>query len=123
MQPSVFGGLLRQYRTQAGFSQSELAKLIGFDKSYISRLERGERDVPSRDIILNIINVIKLGDYEANSLLLISGYAPINENTSSDRDPILGLINDIFQDDRITEAELSPLREYARLLDQLRKQR
>ena len=118
-----FGKILRQYRKRAGISQSELAKRIGADNSYISRVERGERAVTSRDKVILLIKVLKLNDHNANTLLLIGGYAPINKNMSISKDPVLGLIADIIQDDRISEEELSPLKGYAKLLDRLRQQR
>ena len=123
MSTTEFGQLLRHYRTRDGISQTELARRVKVDKSYISRLERGERDIPTREFIISIIKGMEMNDYDANLFLLNSGCAPINDNSSIISDPILSLINDIFQDDRITESELSPLKEYARLLDQLRNQR
>lgn len=122
-QISEFGYLLRQHRKRVGLSQRELAKRIGVDNSYISRLERGERDVSSRDKIIMMIEVMNLSDHDANSLLLTAGFAPINENMPLIGDPVLGLIADIIHDERITEAELSTLKEYAQLLDRLRQQR
>lgn len=118
-----FGKQLRQYRISQGLSQSDLAKRIKVDKSYISRLERGERDVPARDLIIAITEVMGLSENDTDQLLLNSGYAPVNLNYSYERDPLLGLISNIIHDNRITESEITPLIEYAKMLDHLRKQR
>jgi transcriptional regulator with XRE-family HTH domain len=40
---SLFGEVLRRYRTQRNISQEELAYLAGVDRTFISRLERGAR--------------------------------------------------------------------------------
>lgn len=40
---SIFGEVLRRYRTQRNISQEELAYLASVDRTFISRLERGVR--------------------------------------------------------------------------------
>lgn len=40
---SVFGEVLRRYRSSVGISQEELADRTGVDRTFISRLERGVR--------------------------------------------------------------------------------
>ena len=44
--PSLFGPLLRDLRTKAGFSQEQLAAKCGMDRSAISLLER-QKNHPS----------------------------------------------------------------------------
>ncbi len=39
----AFGIVLRKYRKQLGFSQEELSFRCGFDRSFISLLERGKQ--------------------------------------------------------------------------------
>ncbi|MDQ3330609.1 MAG: helix-turn-helix domain-containing protein [Planctomycetota bacterium] len=40
-----FGERLRSVRTNAGFSQERLAEIAGLHRTYISSVERGERNV------------------------------------------------------------------------------
>ena len=44
--PTVFAGLLREYRDEHGYSQRKLAATIGCARSYIAFLEDGEH-IPS----------------------------------------------------------------------------
>ena len=41
----ILGNKLRSRREELGFSQEALADLCGFDRTYISLLERGKRNV------------------------------------------------------------------------------
>jgi transcriptional regulator with XRE-family HTH domain len=42
------GGLIRDRRKALGWSQTELAERMGWAQTYLSRVERGEVDVPQR---------------------------------------------------------------------------
>lgn len=59
-----FGKRLRQLREGKGVSQEELSKLAGFDRTYVGKIERGERN-PSLETIAKLaekleIDLIKL---------------------------------------------------------------
>ena len=41
----ILGNKLRSRREELGFSQEALADLCGFDRTYISLLERGKRNI------------------------------------------------------------------------------
>jgi transcriptional regulator with XRE-family HTH domain len=41
----VFGQRLRAARESRGVSQEELARLAGFDRTYVSKIERGQRNI------------------------------------------------------------------------------
>ena len=53
------GGKIKQMRNQKGLTQEELAKRIGANKSYISRIEKGIT-VPSVATFYRIINALGL---------------------------------------------------------------
>lgn len=40
-----FGRLIRQWRTEQGVSQDELAERLGLHRNYIGDIERGERNI------------------------------------------------------------------------------
>jgi transcriptional regulator with XRE-family HTH domain len=77
-----FGALLRFYRERAGMSQEALAGRIGFSKSQVAMVERGERQprgkfVPHADESLGAqgaLNVVAGKEFEA------SGMPPWTEN-------------------------------------------
>lgn len=51
----ILGSEIRRQREKLGFSQEKLAERCGFDRTYISMLERGKRN-PS------LLNLLKLAD-------------------------------------------------------------
>lgn len=46
----LLGANLRAYRRRRGFTQSELGELIGYNRTFIGGLERGERNVTLRTV-------------------------------------------------------------------------
>lgn len=73
-----FGSLLRRKRTAAGLSQSALAKAAGISPSHLNRMEKGERNPPPADKLLQIASALRLSPAEADQLLVAAGYAPRN---------------------------------------------
>ena len=52
---AAFGSAVRQYRSSLSLSQEELAERSGLHRTYVSGIERGERNV-------GLINVYRLAD-------------------------------------------------------------
>ena len=52
---NAIGGRIRQLRLERGLTQEELAHLSGLHRTYISTLERGERNIA----ILNLWHLAK----------------------------------------------------------------
>jgi transcriptional regulator with XRE-family HTH domain len=73
-----FGPLLKQVRRQSGASQRTLAKNSKIDSTYLSKIENGFRNAPSRGTVIKISRVLKLNAEETDRLLLAADYAPIN---------------------------------------------
>ncbi|MFC0527233.1 helix-turn-helix domain-containing protein [Phytohabitans kaempferiae] len=46
---AMFGGMLRELRTQRGLSLSQLGRMVHYNKGYLSRVESGQRQ-PSEDL-------------------------------------------------------------------------
>ena len=55
----VFGKVLVEYRTKSGLTQEKLAELAGYDRTYISLLERGLRQ-PTLTTIFDISKALGL---------------------------------------------------------------
>jgi DNA-binding XRE family transcriptional regulator len=77
-----FSVLLKRTRDKAGKSRYSLAQFSGVDEAYILRLESGERQNPSRDVVVKLglalvfdSRAVTLDD--VNSLLLAATYAPL----------------------------------------------
>jgi transcriptional regulator with XRE-family HTH domain len=101
-------------------TQAALSARSGLDPSYISRLERGQRGVGSRETARKLAQALELDVADTNRILVAAGYVPLPDEAAQRRHPALGLITELFQDSRISDGELNPLVEYARLLDRLR---
>jgi transcriptional regulator with XRE-family HTH domain len=69
-----FGERLRAYRERAALSQSALAQAAGIDKSYVSRLENGQREVASRSLAIRLAAILHLSPSEVDLWLISAGY-------------------------------------------------
>ncbi|HIF9266890.1 TPA: helix-turn-helix domain-containing protein [Photobacterium damselae] len=49
----AFGKIVLKIRTELGLSQEKLAEIAGLDRTYISSVERGQRNI-------SLINIVKL---------------------------------------------------------------
>src|ERR1700742_5155471 len=57
------GTILRGYRHAGGLTQQHLADLLGFDRTYISMLERGRRSVADRGTLAHIARRLAIPPY------------------------------------------------------------
>lgn len=71
-----FETLLGRLRLQAGFSQKHLAIALGWDQSYVSRIENGQRKPPSRNTLLSIARILHMNYEDTDELLLSALYQP-----------------------------------------------
>lgn len=53
------GLYLKQHRRKVGLTQEELAELIHYTPSYISEIERGNRE-PKLDVLTKLMNELKI---------------------------------------------------------------
>jgi transcriptional regulator with XRE-family HTH domain len=111
-----FAALLRRYRDRARLSCNELARAVGVDPSYISRLERGEREPPRRRVIERLAEVLKLPLEDQDRLLVSAGYAPATVAVLGRWDATLQEVADVLVDARIPSNELEDFREVIRLV-------
>lgn len=82
------GSLIREKRTQTGFTQNDLAKVIGWRTiDRISDIEAG-RVTPDRDILQKVLGVLRLTPEERGLALLLSGLPP----TDTEIEEILDLV-------------------------------
>ncbi len=77
-----FGDTLKALRKRAGKSKYRLAQFSGIDQAYLLRLETGERNRPSRDVVLMIgfalvENSSTVSLHDVDELLLAAAYAPL----------------------------------------------
>lgn len=86
------GVLLQALREQRGLSLRELGQLSGVDHAYIYRLETGDKEAPSEEVLTKLIRALKLGKREAEMLRYVAAHA--------DTDP--GLIAHVLKDSSVS---------------------
>lgn len=59
MATSALGTLLRYLREERRFSPAELAQFAEIDRAYVYRLEIGEKESPSEEVLSKLIKVLK----------------------------------------------------------------
>lgn len=69
----TFGQALREARRSKDVSQRELAKKVGVDFSYISKIENGRLPPPAADTIVKICEVLEV---PVEELLALKGKMP-----------------------------------------------
>jgi len=65
---SPFSILLRQLRVSRRLKQKEMANRLGYEPSYISALERGNKGPPKQDFINRLIQGLQLTEEEQATL-------------------------------------------------------
>ncbi len=105
-----FGPLLRQLREARGLSQSALAGRAGFDRSYINRLEAGERGTPAPAATEALAQALDLGDAEADRFYAAAGLLPRSLLALGPADPTLLLLAQRLTDPRLSVAARAALR-------------
>lgn len=70
----TFGKLIRQARKDKGYSQRDLAKLIGLDFTYLSKLENDRADYPPKEEVIR--SLARQLDLDAEELIFLAGRIP-----------------------------------------------
>jgi transcriptional regulator with XRE-family HTH domain len=78
-----FGDLLKSWRTFRRYSQLDLALESKVSQRHLSFLESG-RAKPSREMVLQLAEVLRIPLRERNGLLLATGFAPLYPERSLD---------------------------------------
>nr|WP_208975376.1 helix-turn-helix transcriptional regulator [Pannonibacter phragmitetus] len=74
--PGSIGTMLRVWRQRRRLSQLELALDAGISQRHLSFIESG-RSVPGKDVILRLVEQLKVPLRDQNPLLMAAGYAPM----------------------------------------------
>ena len=67
----TFGEYLKQLRLKKGLTLNRLAKLAGLSPSYLSRIERGERNIPNARFLNSLAPHLSLSSQE---IMIAVGY-------------------------------------------------
>ena len=88
LKPTEFSLLLKRLRERSNKSRYKLAQFSGVTEAYLLRLESGERQNPSREMVMKLAFALVAGSSEValndvNELLLAAGYAPLRSRGDS----------------------------------------
>lgn len=123
MKALTFAAVLKSYRETCRTSQSQLAIEAGYDHSYVSRLESGQR-TPTVDAVNRLATALCLGPDARDHLMASAGFLPRHARAVITDEPVLGDLLDLLGDDAIPHDSRANVRAMLRLLaDQLRVQR
>jgi len=75
MAESALGVLLQWLRNQRGLSLRELAQLSDVDHAYIYRLETGDKEAPSAEVLSKLLRALKTGRRESDMLRYLADHA------------------------------------------------
>jgi transcriptional regulator with XRE-family HTH domain len=92
MGESALGTLIRYLREQRGLSLRELGRLAEVDHAYIHRLETGDKESPSVEVLTKLAKALKPGKRDTDMLL----YLAAHPETPS------GLVAEVVKDPAIT---------------------
>jgi transcriptional regulator with XRE-family HTH domain len=92
----AFSQLLKQFRGENRVSQSRLAEMAGFDHSYVSRLESGNR-LPTREAVVKLAEALRVSAREKDSLLAAAGFMPQRVESLLANEPVLTDVLHILQ--------------------------
>ncbi len=111
-----FGSLLRAHRQHARLSLPALGRRVQLDFSYLSRLERGQRDPPRRGTILALATALDLTGEEIDVLLVAGGQLPQALAQLGPLDTTVSQLTAILTDSTIPAADRQRFRQVVALL-------
>jgi transcriptional regulator with XRE-family HTH domain len=106
-----FAALLKQLREGRNISQSRLADASGFDHSYVSRLESGNR-APTREAVAKLAAALELDNGQRDSLLAAAGFMPQRLESLFADEPVLSDVFRLLRSEDVPE----PVRKNVRLM-------
>jgi transcriptional regulator with XRE-family HTH domain len=105
-----FGEVLRRLRAARGASQAAVAARAGMDRSYVNRLEAGERGAPHESAVEALARALDLSGAEADHLLAAAGLLPRALRALGAADPTLVLLAQRLTDSGLSAAARAALR-------------
>jgi len=97
MYPNKFGESIKIRRKEQGISLRKMAELVSFSPAYWSDIEKGRRNPPNINKILEIANILKLPSPEIDELIDLA---------AEDRDEIPMDLPDYIKDCDLAKAAL-----------------
>ncbi len=110
-----FHELLHTYRQGACMSQDVLGRAAGFDHSFISRLESGQR-MPSRETVVALARVLRLDARDTDRLLASARFLPERVEHLLEQEPEVAQALAFLRDERVPAERRDDVRNMIDLL-------
>ena len=78
MAQPAFGFLLQRLREERRLSLRELGQLAGIDHAYIYRLETGDKESPSEEVLTKLLRALKASKREADMLRYLAEHPKVD---------------------------------------------
>ncbi len=105
-----FGGYLHELRRERGLTVRALAAAAGVHHTYISKLERGDRQAPEPAVVEALAAALEATPAQLDQLRWRAGLAPRGDGAPGQNDPTLTLVAEALADPSRSEAERERLR-------------
>jgi len=92
---SKFGDLIKELRTNKGLSLREFARQLNIAPSYVSDIERGKRNAPSKELLEKMLSILNVSE---EKIYKFYDYAKEGKETPIPED----VKNAILEDERLT---------------------
>jgi transcriptional regulator with XRE-family HTH domain len=112
---SEFGDRLKRMREARGTSQSRMAERAGYDHSYASRVESGQR-TPTREAVDRFAQALTASEAERDALLAAAGFRPVDPLALIAQEPEVSEIVRLLHDEAVPEEYRDNIRQVLRLL-------
>ncbi|MBI3970199.1 MAG: helix-turn-helix domain-containing protein [Chloroflexi bacterium] len=105
-----FGAYLHELRRERGFTVRRLAAAAGVHHTYVSKLERGDRQAPDDAVVEALAAALDATPAQLDQLRWRAGLSPRGAGAPGQHDPTLTLVAEAIGDPARTAAERDRLR-------------
>jgi transcriptional regulator with XRE-family HTH domain len=105
-----FGGYLHELRRERGLTVRQLATAAGVHHTYVSKLERGDRQAPDEAVVEALAAALGATPSQLDQLRWRAGLSPRGSGAPGQDDPTLTLVAEVLADQALPTAERDRLR-------------
>jgi transcriptional regulator with XRE-family HTH domain len=105
-----FGGYLHELRRERGLTARALASLAGVHHTYVSKLERGDRQAPDEPVVEALAAALGVSPAQLDQLRWRAGLTPRGAGAPGQDDPTLTLVAEALSNPALTDPARDQLR-------------
>src|SRR5688572_25234909 len=105
-----FGGYLHELRRERGLTSRQLAAAAGVHHTYVSKLERGDRQAPDEPVVEALAAALGVSPAQLDQLRWRAGLTPHGAGAPGQDDPTLTLVAEALANPALTDPARDQLR-------------